>query len=165
MFKGIPMTTTKTKPIAINDQVVSVTQQAAKLRSTLDADKHAAAIEGIKELENSLALVSEVLIPFEQRYSHLRALAGIGEVVNSTLEVDAVLQIVMDTIIRLTEAERGFMMLRDERGEMSIRIARNWEQESINQQESSIRFLSSVTSSSVRLREENRRAFSMDTAA
>ena len=132
------MTTTKTKPIAINDQVVAVTQQAAKLRNTLDAEKNAEAIDGIKQLENSLSLISETLIPFEQRYSHLRALAGIGEVVNSTLEVDEVLQIVMDTIVRLTEAERGFLMLRDERGEMSIRIARNWEQESINQSESSI---------------------------
>lgn len=132
------MTTTKTKPIAINDQVIAVAQQAAKLRTALDADKNAPAIEGLKALENSLGLVSEVLIPFEQRYSHLRALAGIGEIVNSTLEVNEVLQIVMDTIVRLTEAERGFLMLRDERGEMSIRIARNWEQESINQNESSI---------------------------
>lgn len=132
------MTTTKTKPIAINDQVIAVAQQAVKLRSALDAEKHAPAIEGLKELENSLALVSETLIPFEQRYSHLRALAGMGEIVNSTLEVNEVLQIVMDTIVRLTGAERGFLMLRDERGEMSIRIARNWEQESINQNESSI---------------------------
>ena len=132
------MTTTKTKPIAINDQVVGVAQQALKLRSSLDATQHAPIIEGIKNLENSLSLISETLIPFEQRYSHLRALAGIGEVVNSTLEVDEVLQTVMDTIVRLTEAERGFLMLRDERGEMAIRIARNWEQESINQSESSI---------------------------
>jgi hypothetical protein len=43
---------------------------------------------GLKELENSLSRVSELLIPFEQRYSHLQALAGIGQVVNSTLEVD-----------------------------------------------------------------------------
>jgi adenylate cyclase len=138
MFKGNMMTTTKTKPIAINDQVIAVAQQAVKLRSALDAEKHAPAIEGLKELENSLALVSETLIPFEQRYSHLRALAGIGEIVNSTLEVNEVLQIVMDTIVRLTGSERGFLMLRDERGEMSIRIARNWEQESINQNESFI---------------------------
>ena len=84
--------------------------------------------------------ISEVLIPFEQRFSHLQALAGIGQVVNSTLEVDEVLQIVMDTIVRLTGAERGFLMLRDERGggEMVIRIARNWEQESINQNEFAI---------------------------
>jgi PAS domain S-box-containing protein len=44
----------------------------------------------------------------------------------------------MDTIVRLTGAERGFLMLRDERGEMAIRIARNWEQESINKNEFAI---------------------------
>ncbi len=132
------MTTTKTKPIAINDQIVAVALQAAKLRNSLDVARFAPVIDGIKNLENSLTHISEVLIPFEQRYSHLRALAGIGEIVNSTLEVDAVLQIVMDTIVRLTEAERGFLMLRDERGEMTIRTGRNWEQESINQSESSI---------------------------
>src|SRR5512147_951088 len=131
------MATTKTKPISINDQVVAVTQQAAKLRNSLDQG-HVAAVDGLKSLENSLSRISEVLIPFEQRYSHLQALAGIGQVVNSTLEVDEVLQIVMDTIVRLTEAERGFLMLRDESGQMTIRIARNWEQESINQSEFAI---------------------------
>ena len=132
------MATTKTKPISINDRVVAIAQQAAKLRNSLDVDHSAPAIEGIKSLENSLTQLSEVLIPFEQHYSHLKALGGIGQVVNSTLEVDEVLQIVMDTIIRLTEAERGFLMLRDDLGEMSIRIARNWEQESLNQTEFAI---------------------------
>ena len=131
------MATTKTKPISINDQLVAVTQQAAKLRNSLDQN-HVASIDGLKSLENSLSRISEVLIPFEQRYSHLQALGGIGQVVNSTLEVDEVLQIVMDTIVRLTEAERGFLMLRDESGQMTIRIARNWEQESINQSEFAI---------------------------
>lgn len=132
------MTTAKTKSISINDQVVAVTQQAAKLRNSPDARHSPETIEGLKSLENSLAHISEILIPFELRYSHLQALAGIGQFVNSTLEVDEVLQIVMDTIVRLTEAERGFLMLRDERGEMTIRIARNWEQESINQNEFAI---------------------------
>ena len=132
------MATAKSKRLSINDQVVAITQQSAKFRKAAEAKLSPDAIEGLKNLENSLARVSEVLIPFEQQYSHLQALAGIGQVVNSTLEVDEVLQIVMDTIVRLTEAERGFLMLRDERGEMVIRTARNWEQESINQSESSI---------------------------
>ena len=132
------MATAKTKPISINDQVVTITQQSVKLRNSLDSRGLPDTVEGLKNLENSLERISEVLIPFEQRYSHLQALAGIGQVVNSTLEVDEVLQIVMDTIVRLTEAERGFLMLRDERGEMAIRIARNWEQESINQNEFAI---------------------------
>ncbi|HZM20362.1 MAG TPA: adenylate/guanylate cyclase domain-containing protein [Anaerolineales bacterium] len=132
------MATAKTKPISINDQLIAVTQQGAKLRNSLDANRDTQAIDGLKALENSLERISEILIPFEQRYSHLQALAGIGQVVNSTLEIDEVLQIVMDTIVRLTEAERGFLMLRDERGEMVSRIARNWEQESINQNEFAI---------------------------
>jgi adenylate cyclase len=132
------MATAKSKRLSINDQVVAITQQSAKFRKAAEAKLSPDAVDGLKNLENSLARVSEVLIPFEQQYSHLQALAGIGQVVNSTLEVDEVLQIVMDTIVRLTEAERGFLMLRDERGEMVIRTARNWEQESINQSESSI---------------------------
>ncbi|HLO31819.1 MAG TPA: adenylate/guanylate cyclase domain-containing protein [Anaerolineales bacterium] len=135
------MDTTKTKPISINDQVVVVAQQSAKLRAALEPRLIPEAVDGLKNLENALERISEALIPFEQRFSHLQALAGIGQVVNSTLEVDEVLQIVMDTIVRLMGAERGFLMLRDERshsGEMTIRIARNWEQESINQNEFAI---------------------------
>jgi len=132
------MATAKTKRVSINDHLIAVTQQAAKFRASLEAKGAGEAVEGVKTLENSLERISEMLVPFEQRFSHLQALAGIGQVVNSTLEVDEVLQIVMDTIVRLTEAERGFLMLRGERGEMAIRIARNWEQETINQSESSI---------------------------
>ncbi len=132
------MATAKTKRISINDQVVTITQQASKLRKSLDEKRSPETLEGLKTLEDSLSHISEILIPFEQQFSHLQALAGIGQVINSTLEVDEVLQVVMDTIVRLTEAERGFLMLRDERGEMVIRIARNWEQESINKSESSI---------------------------
>ncbi|HAV78978.1 MAG TPA: hypothetical protein DCX53_16635 [Anaerolineae bacterium] len=129
------MATAKTKPISINDQLVTITQRATKLRSSMDSSQ---AVVGIKELEDSLSRISEILIPFEQRFSHLQALAGIGQIVNSTLELDEVLQVVMDTIVRLTEAERGFLMLRDEEGNMQSRIARNWEQESINKNEFAI---------------------------
>ena len=133
------MVTTKTKTPSINDRVVAITQQSAKLRNSMEF-KHVPqeAVDELKNLENSLTHVSELLVPFEQRFSHLQALAGIGQVINSTLEVDEVLQIVMDTIVRLTGAERGFLMLRDERGEMVIRTARNWEQESINPNEFAI---------------------------
>ena len=47
------MATTKTKPISINDQVVSVTQQAAKLRNSLDQG-HVAAIDGLNQTSQTL---------------------------------------------------------------------------------------------------------------
>jgi PAS domain S-box-containing protein len=133
------MDTVKAKTSSINDQVVTAAQQSAKLRNSM-AFKHVPdeAVDGLKNLENSLTQISELLIPFEQRFSHLEALGGIGQVINSTLELDQVLQVVMDTIVRLIGAERGFLMLRDERGEMVTRTARNWEQESINPNEFAI---------------------------
>lgn len=63
------------------------------------------------------------------------ALTDIIQAINSTLELDEVLRIVMDTIIRLVHAERGFLMLRNEHGEFSTRIARDWEQESLDPSE------------------------------
>jgi PAS domain S-box-containing protein len=41
----------------------------------------------------------------------------------------------MDNIVRLTRAERGFLMLRDEKGQMVTSMARNWEKESIHASE------------------------------
>ena len=70
--------------------------------------------------------------------ANLLALADISQVVNSSLELDEVLCIVMDTIVRLTGAERGFLMLNNEQGDLSIRVARNWEHESIDPSEYAI---------------------------
>lgn len=130
---------TARNPVSINERVIAAAQQSARMRNSLEF-KHVPeeAVEELRVLENSLTRISELLVPFEQQFKHLQALAGMGQVVNSTLEVDEVLQIVMDTIVRLTGAERGFLMLRDEQGEMGIRIARNWEQESIYKSEFAI---------------------------
>jgi PAS domain S-box-containing protein len=68
----------------------------------------------------------------------LLALTTTTQAVNSSLELDEVLQLVMDTIVRLTETERGFLMLRDLQGKMITHVARNWEQESINPNEFAI---------------------------
>ncbi len=56
----------------------------------------------------------------------LHALYEVGQSVNSTLELEEVLNQVMDRIIQLTGAERSFLMLRSEdTGEMEVRVARN----------------------------------------
>src|SRR5512139_2478356 len=70
--------------------------------------------------------------------TNLLARTDVLQAINSSLEIDEVLRIVMDTIVRLIKAERGFLMLRDEHGQLVIRIARNWEQESIDSSESAI---------------------------
>jgi GAF domain-containing protein len=92
-------------------------------------------LEELSHLESRLYhLAQEVAASTEER-KNLLALTEIGQAVNSSLELDEVLRMVMDNIIKITEAERGFLMLRDDLGQMTTRIARNWEQESLNQSE------------------------------
>ena len=59
------------------------------------------------------------------RQSQLGALMGIGRAINSSLGLKRVLEEVMDTVIELMRAERGFLMLRESStGELVVRIAR-----------------------------------------
>ena len=52
--------------------------------------------------------------------------------ITSSLELDHVLEDVMDTVIRLTGAERAYLMLSDkETGELNLAVARNWDRENI----------------------------------
>ena len=132
----------KNEPHApLNEQILALSKLTGQMRSSLQVVRSSLppdTLEGLSNLENMLFQVSKQVIAVEEERSKLLALANTTQAVNSSLELDEVLQLVMDTIIRLTEAERGFLMLRDSQGEMVIRVARNWEQESINPNEFAI---------------------------
>lgn len=91
--------------------------------------------EGLTQVAGSLTRFSRQIGEQTDELKNLQALADIGQVINSSLDLNEVLRIVMDTIVRLTGAERGFLMLRDENGELTINLARNWEQESLDPSE------------------------------
>src|SRR3990170_7581352 len=64
--------------------------------------------------------------------TRLAALYGVSQALNSSLNLDEALVIVMDAAIGLTRAERGFLMLfEDESGELAFRIARSSKQETL----------------------------------
>jgi len=128
----------QTRPTTIPDQLLTLGMQAGKVRAELEAarlklPKNTA--DDLRHLEITLGQISEKIESFQREHNNLLALANIGQVINSSLELDEVLTIVMDNIVRLTKAERGFLMLRDEKGEMVIRTGRNWEMESVNASE------------------------------
>jgi putative nucleotidyltransferase with HDIG domain len=62
---------------------------------------------------------------FDLQRSRVEALAGVGNVINSSLGLKRVLDEVMDTLIVLMNAERGFLMLKDKSGDFSVQIARD----------------------------------------
>ena len=95
-------------------------------------------LSNLTNIYNSLVRMGNMVKRDREEHSNIVALTEVSQVVNSSLEINEVLMIVMDTIIRLTNAERGFLMLRNEQGEFQIRTARNWEQESIDSLEAAI---------------------------
>jgi len=132
---------TNPPPTPLNEQALALSKLAGQIRGSLQtvrASLSPATLEGISGLEKALFELSRQMTAVEEERTKLLALADVTQAVNSSLELDEVLRLVMDTIVKLTEAERGFLMLRDAQGEMVTRIARNWEQESINSNEFAI---------------------------
>ena len=84
------------------------------------------------QIESFFKSAHEELATEEKEHGQLTALYEVSQVVNSTLDLSEVLNIVMDTIISLTEAERGFLMLLDEgTGELDFKVARNMDRETL----------------------------------
>ncbi|MEW6716300.1 MAG: adenylate/guanylate cyclase domain-containing protein [Chloroflexota bacterium] len=117
-----------------NQIMQRLSQDVLQIRSELQSSKRPPSnflLDKLTFLAKNINRLSKQLAKIEQEQQRLEALRNIGQVVNSSLELNEVLRIVMDTIVRLTRAERGFLMLRNEEGELEIRIARNWEQETV----------------------------------
>lgn len=129
----------KSPTATLHGQTNALAVQAAQLRDALQKvkprDLPPDAVQNLTHLADTLIQVGQKMESLEAEHRNLLALGEIGNVVNSTLELDEVLRIVMDNIIRLTRAERGFLMLRDENGQMVNSVARNWSQESLKASE------------------------------
>src|SRR5436189_21844 len=83
------------------------------------------AVQDISRVTQSLSFLEQSINDhLKVRQSQLGALMGIGRAINSSLGLKRVLEEVMDTLIELMRAERGFLMLRESNGELSVRIAR-----------------------------------------
>jgi adenylate cyclase len=130
-----------TRPRTVHDQLSALAIIAAKIRAEVDTGK----LKSFKDtagqlhfLQNTLETLVSKMEVFQREHGNMLALVETGQVINSSLELDEVLRIVMDNIVRLTKAERGFLMLRNEAGEMVARVARNWEMESINSSEKNV---------------------------
>src|SRR5450759_5459351 len=113
---------THVSPSSLNEQILTLSKLTGQMRTTLQsvgASLPVGTLEKLSSLESALFKVSRQIITVEEERSKLFGLANTTKAVNSSLELDEVLQLVMDTIIRLTEAERGFLLLRDAEGQMT----------------------------------------------
>ena len=118
----------------------------AELREVLKQQREALQAQGLhlppgamtalNEIGRRLEAVRNRAALLEDQIGQFRALADVAALINSSLDLTQVLNETMDTIIQLTGAERGYMMLRNEKtGELEFRIARNVDRQSIDDSE------------------------------
>jgi adenylate cyclase len=119
----------------IEQQVEALWQVIEKMRIALldGSSLPGGTLPGLEHLSTRLKAIHDKMKSLEEQQRQWASLAEIGNVINSSLDLSEVLCAVMDTIVRLTGAERGVLMLKEEpaTGDLIPQIARNWEQESI----------------------------------
>ncbi|MCX5752761.1 MAG: sigma 54-interacting transcriptional regulator [Candidatus Krumholzibacteria bacterium] len=74
------------------------------------------------------------------RIGKLELLTDITKALNSTLDLDEVLEKIIDSTIQLADANRGFLMLADDRGVLEFRVARDSEKRALRMEEFAISF-------------------------
>src|SRR5258707_15314359 len=62
---------------------------------------------------------------YAEESARLAELYQVSQAIGSSLNLDETLRIAMDSAIRLTRAERGFLMLFDETGALGFALARD----------------------------------------
>ncbi|HLA45660.1 MAG TPA: adenylate/guanylate cyclase domain-containing protein [Aggregatilineales bacterium] len=112
----------------ISRLVGSLTQRLRTQREQLrkhGMDVPPGTLQGMDTIHEDMDEVGAKVIEQGYELDRLRALAETTSIVNSSLDLDEVLMLVMDTVLKLTGAERGYILLRNmESGSMEFRIAR-----------------------------------------
>jgi serine/threonine-protein kinase PknK len=99
-------------------------------RSGLDRDPEAPLLSTASgDTRTATGLLIERATRAEER---LRRLQRINKRLNSDLRLARVLEAVIDTAIEMTDAERGFLLLKDGTGELVVKVARNIDQTTLD---------------------------------
>jgi transcriptional regulator with GAF, ATPase, and Fis domain len=97
-------------------------------RAGLERDPDALWVAGPDAARSGDAAVSARALAAEGR---LRRLLRINKRLNSELRLPRLLEMIVDTVIELTDAERGFLLLEDEHQQLEVKVARNIDQRTL----------------------------------
>jgi transcriptional regulator with GAF, ATPase, and Fis domain len=94
-------------------------------------------VRGLAELERLVLAVSGRIFPKTAFQSSLDAarVSALARSIATSDDFERTLQLIMDAATELTASERGFLVLRDSRGEWRVRCARNFDHEAVKSPE------------------------------
>lgn len=117
---------------SLDTQINNARQSIALLRSQIQSG-HIDSDYFIKRLDALTQLFDDINAERRDQADTERfaKLYEVSRAIGSSLDLDEVLNQVMDAIIKLTGAERGYLMMQNDNGALDVRIARNFDQESL----------------------------------
>ncbi|NWG17463.1 MAG: GAF domain-containing protein [Chloroflexi bacterium] len=129
------MTNNQPRPLT-SQELTGVRQNLDLLRSQLQAGRIDSAFL-TRQIESFASLLDRVEAEHRQhkKESRFQALYDVSRLLGSSLDLQVVLDLVMDAIIQLTAAERGFLMLRDDDGGLTVKAARNLDQRTLSSED------------------------------
>jgi len=124
------------------NQVRGISQQITDLVQLLTSQRQmlqkrgmnlpSGSLDSLNTLKRRLDALSRQLLTEQLELRRLRGLADTTALINSSLEVNDVLNQIMDTVINLTGAERGYIMLKNiQTGELEFAVARGIDREQL----------------------------------
>ncbi len=120
--------------ISLSDrEVASARQNITLLQSQIRSGKVDVAFL-TRQVDNFADLLNKVAEEQKQRKkaSRFEVLYNTSVLLGTSLDLQVVLDHIMDAIIQLTGAERGFLMLRDDDGGLTVKVARNLDQQTLD---------------------------------
>jgi len=78
-------------------------------------------------------VTSAAALGLDEGADQLRRLQRVSMAVNSELHLDPLLRIILDHLVEISGAERGFLVLSAGEGRSQVRVARNFEQEDVRE--------------------------------
>lgn len=126
------MTTPTLSGRELDAALTSARQTLSILRSQAQSGRvDAAFFEGrLKSVEDILSQLADERQQTSQQ-GRVAKLYEVSRAIGGSLDLQTVLNQVMDAIIALTEAERGFLLIQDDDGNLAIPVRRNFDQETI----------------------------------
>ncbi|MCY4146394.1 MAG: GAF domain-containing protein [Chloroflexi bacterium] len=107
------------------DEVKTLLEQQQQLLRRRGIRLPSDAVDRLWNLRSSIDRLSVDMVDTQMQLAQLRRLAETTALINSTQKTDQVLNQVVDTVISLTQAERGYIVLKNhDTGELEFKVAR-----------------------------------------
>ncbi|HEX2907799.1 MAG TPA: adenylate/guanylate cyclase domain-containing protein [Phototrophicaceae bacterium] len=113
-------------------------------------------LSNLEQIDGEFQTLAKQLVSENTELSQLRSLTATSALINSSLDLDTVLSRAMDEVLRLTGAERGYIVLREApTGTLDVRVIRDRENPAASSFQGSQTILNEVLETGQPLRTEN----------